>query len=84
MMNKLGCTLCILTLSSFSDEIKMLKDEKDRMHIVHPGFFILQLTESAEIIELKYEKTRMHIVNPSFCILQLTQGAEINEQKNDK
>ena len=54
------------------------------MHIVHPDFFILQLTESAEIIELKYEKTRMHIVNPSFCILQLTQSAEINEQKDEK
>ena len=55
-MNKIECTLCILTLSSFSDEIKVLKDETDRMHIVHPDFFILQLTESAEIIELKCEK----------------------------
>ena len=55
MMNKIECTLCILTLSSFSDEIKVLKDEKNRMHIVHPDLFILQLTESAEFIELKYE-----------------------------
>ena len=51
MMKKLGCTLCILAFSSFSAEINELKDEKARMHIVHPSFFILQLTESAEISE---------------------------------
>ena len=56
MMNKMECTLCMLTLSSFGDEIKVLKDEKKRMHIVHPDLFILQLTEGAEFIELKYEK----------------------------
>ena len=69
-MKKLECTLCILAFSSFSAEINELKDEKARMHIVHPSFFILQLTESAEISEQKDEKTRMHIVYPSFFILQ--------------
>ena len=56
-MKKLGCTLCILAFSSFSAEINELKDEKKlRMHIVHPSFFIFELTESAEISELKDEK----------------------------
>ena len=59
---KPGCTLCILAFSSFSSLISALKDEKARMHIVHPSFFILQLTESAEISELKDEKARMHNV----------------------
>ena len=31
-------------------------NEKARMHIVHPSFFILQLTESAESSELKDEE----------------------------
>ena len=66
-MKQLGCTLA---LSSFNAEVSELKDEKTRMHIVHPSFFILQLTESAEISELKDEKARMHIVHPSFFILQ--------------
>ena len=41
---KPGCTLCILAFSSFSSLISALKDEKTRMHIVHPSFFILELT----------------------------------------
>ena len=61
-LKQLGFTMCILAFSSFraevSDrstkkpgcaELNELKDEKARMHIVHPSFFILQLTESAEI-----------------------------------
>ena len=59
-MKKLGCTLCILAFSSFSAEINELKDEKKlRMHIVHPSFFIFELTESAEISELKDAKKPM-------------------------
>ena len=60
--------MCILAFhpsalsTSFSSLISALKDEKTRMHIVHPSFFILQLTESAEISELKDEKARMHNV----------------------
>ena len=49
------------------------------MHIVHPSFFILQLTQSAEISEVNDEKARMQIVHPSFFILQLTESAEISE-----
>ena len=42
--------MCILAFhpsalsTSFSSLISALKDEKARMHIVHPSFFILQLT----------------------------------------
>ena len=49
------------------------------MHIVHPGFFIPQLTQSAEISEVKNEKAKMQIVHPSFFINQLTENAEISE-----
>ena len=77
--------MCILAFSSFSAEIIELKDEKKlRMHIVHPSFFIFELTESAEISELRDEKARMHIVHPSFFILQLTERAEISAQKDEK
>ena len=62
-----------------STQLSELKDEKARMHIVHPSIFILQLTESAEIRELKDEKARKHVVHPSFFILQLTESAEISE-----
>ena len=48
-----------------------LKDEKARMHNVHPSFFILQLTDFSTFSELKDEKARMHNVHPSFFILQL-------------
>ena len=34
------------------------------MQIVHPGFFILQLAESAEISETKDEKAKIQIVHP--------------------
>ena len=54
------------------------------MQIVHPSFFILQLTDSAEISELKDEKARMHIVHRSFFILQFTESAEISKQKDEK
>ena len=36
--------MCILACSSFCSQISALKDEKTRIHIVHPRFFILQLT----------------------------------------
>ena len=36
--------MCILACSSFCSQISALKDEKTRIHIVHPSFFILQLT----------------------------------------
>ena len=36
------------------------------MHILHPSFFIFQLTESAEIRKQKDEKTRMHILPLAF------------------
>ena len=54
------------------------------MHILHPSFFILQLTGSADISEVKDGKARMHIVHPSFFILQLTQSAEISEVNDEK
>ena len=68
--------MCILPFSSFSSlsaAIREVKDEKARMHIVHPSFFILHLTESAAVSELKDDKARMHIVNTSCCIRQLTE-----------
>ena len=51
---------------------------------MHPNFFIIQLTGSADISEVKDEKARMHIVYPSFFILQLTESAEISEVKDEK
>ena len=51
---------------------------------MHPSFFIIQLTEGADISEVKDEKARMHIVYPSFFILQLTESAEISEVKDEK
>ena len=61
--------------SSSSAEISELKDEKARVHIVHPSFVILQLTESTEISELKDEKARVHNVHPilfsSFSLLKV-------------
>ena len=77
--------MCILAFSSFSAEINELKDEKKlRMHIVHPSFFIFELTESAEISELKDEKARMHIVHPSFFILQFTDFSTFSELNDEK
>ena len=77
---KLGCILCIIAFLSFSAEINELKEvKKTRMHILHPSFFILQLTGSADISEVKNGKAWMHIVHPSFFILQLTPSAEISE-----
>ena len=46
---------------------------------MHPNFFILQLTESAEISEVKDEKARMHIVHHGFFVLPLPESAEISE-----
>ena len=47
---------CTLSFSSFSSPISVLKDEKARMHIVHPSFFILQFTDFSTFSELKDEK----------------------------
>ena len=48
-MKKLGCTMCILAFSSFSTEIGELKDERARMHNVHPGSHPLSSSRLAGI-----------------------------------
>ena len=83
-MKKLGCTMCILAFSSFSSLISALKDENARMHIVHPSFFILQLTEVSTYSELKDENARMHNVHPSFFIIHLTDFSTLSELKYEK
>ena len=49
-MKKLGCTTCILVFSSFSAEIRELKDEKARMHNVHPGSHRVSVSRLAEAL----------------------------------
>ena len=87
-MKKLGCTMCILVFSSFSAEISELKDEKARMHIVHPSFFILHLTphtsHPASREELRGWDPGCTLCILAFFMLQLTESAEISELKDEK
>ena len=48
-MKKLECTMCILAFSSFSTEIGELKDERARVHNVHPGSQPLSSSQLAEM-----------------------------------